>query len=103
MNPHPAQVLNDVKVNLGERNEVISWDDDNESNDFVDNPFKDDVKVDEDALATNIILCNIPTIVAPTPYALVPPLDHEFVEDNSWRSWACNTTNIEEGGGLKRV
>ncbi|XP_057537246.1 uncharacterized protein LOC130814961 [Amaranthus tricolor] len=41
-------------------------------------------------------LRNIPTIVAPTPYALVPPLDEHF-KDNSWRSWDCDTTYTDEG------
>ena len=41
-------------------------------------------------------LCNIPTIIAPTPYALVPPLD-EHVEDNSWRSLDYDTTYTDEG------
>ena len=38
--------------------------------------------VDEDALANDMTLGNIPTIVALTPYALCQPLD-EYVEDNS--------------------
>ena len=50
---------------------------------------------DEDALANDIILGNIPTIVAHTPYALCPSLD-EYVEDNSWRTWVCDTTCTED-------
>ena len=41
--------------------------------------------VDEDALATDMTQGNIPTIVVPTPNALVPSLD-EHVEENSWRT-----------------
>jgi hypothetical protein len=55
-----------------------------------------DVDVDEDALANDMTLGNIPTIVAPTPYALCPPLD-EYEENNSWRTWACDTTYTEGG------
>ena len=33
---------------------------------------------------------------AVTPYALCPPLD-DYEEDNSWRTWACDTTYTEEG------
>ena len=51
--------------------------------------------VDEDAL-TNMTLGNIPTIVTPTSYALCSPLD-AYMEDNSWRTWAYDTTYIEEG------
>ena len=40
-------------------------------------------------------LGNIPTIVAPTHYALVPPID-EHVKNNSLRSWACDTTYTKE-------
>ena len=52
--------------------------------------------VDEDALANDMTLGNIPTIIPPTPYALCPPLD-EYEEDNSWRTWACDTTYTEDG------
>ena len=72
------------------------WDDSNESNELSDDPSKDDVDVDEDARANDMTLGNIPTIFAPTPYALCPPLD-EYEEDNSWRTWACDTTYAEEG------
>ena len=41
--------------------------------------------VDEDALANDMTLGNIPTIIPPTPYALCPPLD-EYEEDNLWRT-----------------
>ena len=51
------------------------WDDGNESNELVDNPSEDDLDVDEDALANDMTLGNIRTIVAPTPYAVCPPLD----------------------------
>ena len=70
----------------------------NESNDFVDDPSEEDIDVDvyEEALATNMTLGNIPTIIAPTLYALVPPCD-EHIEENSWRSWACDTTYTEKG------
>ena len=74
-----TQILNDATVNLGETFELVPWDDGNE---LVDDPSEDDVDVDEDALANDMTLGNIPTIVAPTPYALCPPLD-EYVEDNS--------------------
>ena len=73
-----------------------SWDGGNESNDLVDDPSEDDVDVDEDVLANDMILGNIPTIVAPTPYALCPPLD-EYEEDSSWRTWTYDTTYTEEG------
>ncbi|XP_057515415.1 uncharacterized protein LOC130796968 [Amaranthus tricolor] len=94
--PPPNQVSIDAMVNLGESNEVAHWDDGNESNELVDDPSEDDVDVDEDALATDMTLGNNPTIIAPTPYALVLPLD-EHVEENSWRTWACDTTYTEEG------
>ena len=63
----------------------------------MDAPFEDnvDVVVDEDALTNDMTLNNIPTIVSPTPYALVPPLD-EHAEDNSFRYLDCNTTFTEE-------
>ena len=51
---------------------MVPWDNDNESNNFVDDPYEDDVDVDEDALATDMTLGNISTIVAPTTYALIP-------------------------------
>ena len=41
---------NDAIFNLGESNEVVPWDDGNESNELVDDPSDDDVDVDEDAL-----------------------------------------------------
>ena len=41
--------------------------------------------MDEDVVTNDMTLGNIPTIVAPTPYALCLPLD-EYVEDNSWRT-----------------
>ena len=88
-----TQILNDATVNLGETFELVPWDDGNE---LVDDPSEDDVDVDEDALATDMTLGNNPTIIAPTPYALVLPLD-EHVEENSWRTWACDTTYTEEG------
>ena len=44
---------------------MVPWNDGNESNELVDNPS-------EDALANDMTLGNIPTIVAPTPYALCP-------------------------------
>ena len=74
---------------------MVPWDDGNESNELVDDPSEDDVNVDEDALANYTTLSNISTIVAPTPYALCLPLD-EYVEDNSWRTWVCNTTYTED-------
>ena len=83
-------------VNLGESHEIGPWDDGNESNELIDDPSEDDVDVDEDALANDMTLGNISTIVAPTPYALCPPLD-EYGEDNSWRTWACDTAYTEEG------
>ena len=52
--------------------------------------------VDEEALTNDMTLGNIPKIVAPSHYALVPPLD-EHVEENSWRSWTCDTTYTNEG------
>ena len=58
------------------------WDDGNESNELVDDPSKDDVDVDEDALVNDMTLDNIPTIVAPTLHVLCAPLG-EYVEDNS--------------------
>ncbi|XP_057533383.1 uncharacterized protein LOC130811201 [Amaranthus tricolor] len=94
--PPQMQVSNNLKVNLGATNEGISWESDNESNEFVDAPSEDDVRENEDALGNDLNLGNIPTIVPPTPYALVPPLD-EHIEDNSWRSWTCETTFTEEG------
>ncbi|XP_057524317.1 uncharacterized protein LOC130804037 [Amaranthus tricolor] len=72
------------------------WDDGNECNELIDDPSKDDLDVDEDALATDMTLGNIPIIVPPTPYALCPPLN-EYEEDNSWRTWACDTTYTEDG------
>ena len=45
---------------------------------------------------------NIPIIFAPITYALVPPLN-EHVEDNSWISWACDTTYTKEGDFEKGV
>ena len=93
--PYSSSPFNDDTFNLEDTNEP--WDDVNsESNEFVEAPSEDDVGVDEEALANDMTLGNIPTIVAPTPYALVPPLD-EHVEDNSWRSWACDTTYTDEG------
>ena len=80
--PPKTQVPNNATVNLGESTELVPWDDGNESNELDDDPSEDDVDVDEDALANDMTLGNIPTIVAPTPYALCPPLD-EYVEDNS--------------------
>ena len=101
--PSQTQVPNDATVNLGEKTKLVPWDDGNESNEFVDDLFEDDVDadVDEDALANDMTLGNIPTIITPTPYALCPPLD-QYVEDNSRRTWACDTTYIEDGS-LKRV
>ncbi|XP_057536703.1 uncharacterized protein LOC130814600 [Amaranthus tricolor] len=88
------QVSNDDTFNLEDTNEP--WGDVNsESNEFVEAPSEDDVGVDEEALANDMSLGNIPTIIAPTPYALVPPID-EHVEDNSWRSWDCDTTYTDE-------
>ena len=55
-----------------------------------------DVDVDKDALATDITLSNIPTIIAPATYALILPLD-EHVVDKSSRTCACDTTYAEEG------
>ena len=72
------------------------WDDGNESNELIDNPSEDYVDVDEDALANDMTLNNIPTIIPPIPYALCPTLD-EYEEDNSQRTWACDTTYTEEG------
>ena len=94
--PPLNQVSSDAVVNLGESDEMRSWDGGNESNDLVDDPSEDDVDVDEDVLANDMILGNIPTIVAPTPYALCPPLD-EYEEDSSWRTWTYDTTYTEEG------
>ena len=74
----------------------MSWDDGNESNEFVEASSEGDVGVDEKALAKGMTLDNIPTTVAATPYVLVPPLN-EHVEDNSWTSWACDTTYNDEG------
>ena len=94
--PPLNQVSSDVVVNLGESDEMGPWYDGNESNELIDDPSEDDVDVDKDALANDMTLGNIPTIVAPTPYALCPPLD-EYEEDNSLRTWACDTTYTEEG------
>ncbi|CAO2841539.1 unnamed protein product [Amaranthus hypochondriacus] len=94
--PPPNQVSNDEVVNLGESEEGTPWADGFESNEIDDDPSEDDVDVDEDALATDMTLGNIPTIVPPTPYAKCPPVD-EHEEDNSWRTWACDTTYTEEG------
>ncbi|XP_057544261.1 uncharacterized protein LOC130823603 isoform X1 [Amaranthus tricolor] len=58
----------DSMVNLGESDEMGPWDDGNESNELIDDPSEDDVYVDEDALANDITLGNIPTIIPPTPY-----------------------------------
>ena len=85
--PPPNQVSNDEVVNLGD------MDDGFESNELDDDPSEDDVDVDEDALATDMTLGNI---VPPTPYAKCPSVD-EHEEDNSWRTWACDTTYTEEG------
>ncbi|XP_057530544.1 uncharacterized protein LOC130808979 [Amaranthus tricolor] len=41
-------------------------------------------------------LGNIPTIIPSTPYALCPRLN-EYAEGSSWRTWACDTTYIEQG------
>ena len=68
-------VSNDAIVNVGESNEVVPWDDGDEINELVDDLSKDNVDVYENALATDMTLSNIPTIIAPKPYALVPPLD----------------------------
>lgn len=75
---------------------MVPWNNDNESSDLLDYPSEDNVDVDEEALATNMTLGNILIIVVPTPYALVPPLD-EHVDDNSWRSCACDITYTKEG------
>ena len=55
-----------------------------------------DVDEDEDALANDMTLGNISTIVAPTPYDLCPLLD-EYVEENSLRTWVCDTTYTKDG------
>ena len=47
------KVPNDATVNLEESYKVVPWDNGNDSNELVDDPSKDDVDVDEDALATN--------------------------------------------------
>ena len=83
--PPTNQVPIDSMVNLGESDEMGPWDDGNESNELIDDPSEDDVDVDEDALANDMTLGNIPTIIPPTPYALCSPLD-EYEEDNSWRT-----------------
>ncbi|XP_057540844.1 uncharacterized protein LOC130818702 [Amaranthus tricolor] len=59
-------------------------DDDNESNELVDDPSEDDVDVDvdEDALANDMTL-------------------DEYMEDKSWRTWACDTTYTEEGENVE--
>ncbi|XP_057538702.1 uncharacterized protein LOC130816111 [Amaranthus tricolor] len=68
------EVSNDDTINLEDTNEP--WDDVNsQSNEFVEASSEDDVGVYEEALANDMTLGNIPTIVAPTPYALVPPLE----------------------------
>ena len=64
---------------------MVPWDDGNECNELVDDPSEDDVDVEEDALANDMTLGNLPTIVASTIYALCPPLD-EYVEDKSLRT-----------------
>ncbi|XP_057526212.1 uncharacterized protein LOC130805456 [Amaranthus tricolor] len=94
--PSTNQVPIDSMVNLGEIAEMGPWDDGNESNELIDDPSEDDVDVDEDALANDMTLGNIPTIIPPTPYALCPPLN-EYAEDSSWRTWACDTTYTEQG------
>ncbi|XP_057522046.1 uncharacterized protein LOC130802153 [Amaranthus tricolor] len=73
--PPTNQVPIDSMFNLGETAEMGPWDDGNESIELIDNPSEDDVDVDEDALANDMTLGNIPTIIPPTPYALCPPLD----------------------------
>ena len=72
-------------------------DDGNESNELVDDPSENDVDMDKDTLglATNMTLGNIRKSYAPTLYALVPPLN-EHLEDNSWRTWACDITYTKE-------
>ncbi|XP_057539115.1 uncharacterized protein LOC130817428 [Amaranthus tricolor] len=94
--PPTNQVPINSMVNLGESNEMGPWDDGNKSNELIDDPSEDDVDVDEDALANDMTLGNISTIIPPTPYALCPPLD-EYEEDNSRKTWACDTTYTEEG------
>ncbi|XP_057549083.1 uncharacterized protein LOC130827393 [Amaranthus tricolor] len=94
--PPTNQVPIDSMVNLGETTEMGPWDDENESNELIDDPSEDDLDVDEDALANDMTLGNIPTIIPPTTYALCPPLD-EYEEDNSWRTWACDTIYTEDG------
>ena len=84
-----TQLPNDATVNLVESTELVPWDDGKESNELVDD-------ASEDALANDMTLGNIPTVFAPTPYALCPPLD-EYVEDNFWRTWVCDTTHTEDG------
>ena len=80
--PPQTQVQNEATINLGESTELVPWDVGNKSNELVDDCSKDDVDVDEDALVDDMNLGNIPTIIAPSPYALCPPLD-EYVEDNA--------------------
>ena len=88
--PSPSSTpSDDPNVNLGESSQLIPWDDGNESNELIDSPSEDDVDVDEETIANDII-------VPPTPYAQCPPLD-EYEEDNSWRTWVCDTTYTEDG------
>ena len=61
---------------------LVSWESNNESEGFFESPFEDDVGLSEDALANDMILGNISTIVPPTPYALISRLD-KHIEGNS--------------------
>ena len=59
-------------VNLGETAKMGLWNDGNESNALIDDPSEDDVDVNEDALANDMTLGNIPTIISPTSSQDVP-------------------------------
>jgi hypothetical protein len=62
--PSPSSTpSDDPNVNLGESSQLIPWVDGNESNELIDSPSEDDVDVDEETIANNII-------VPPTPYAV---------------------------------
>lgn len=52
--------------------------------------------MDEDALANGLIIGNIPIVVPPTPYALVPPLD-VHLEDNSWKFGLVIPLSLKKG------
>ena len=92
--PPTNQVPIHSMVNVGENYEMGAWDYGNESNEFIDDPSKDDVDVDEDALinddATSLVRI-IDLSCWPkswrtyyTGLHVVVPLHHSPMDDTTW-------------------